>query len=120
MKNLIRIQGTIWILYLAWNIYISKINSVERFFGGIQHCVTVVGKRIFDSNFIFEIPLTCDDLDYCWTNDKEKINKWVQRSIESHWVFNNREKYTFHPEVKIPKLCSMIEIFYKQKIMYNK
>ena len=39
--------------------------------GGIQHCVTVVSKWVFDSNFPFALPLTCVDMDYCFTNDNE-------------------------------------------------
>ena len=37
--------------------------QLKYFLGGIQHCVTVVGKWFFDSNFPFAIPLTCDNLD---------------------------------------------------------
>ena len=37
-------------------------NKLTYFLGGIQHCVTVVGKCIFDRNVLFLVPLTCDDL----------------------------------------------------------
>ena len=38
---------------------------------GVQHCVTVVGKWIFDINILFACPLTHDDMDYFCTNDDE-------------------------------------------------
>ena len=38
--------------------------QLKYFLGGIQHCVTIVGKWIFDSNFTFALPLTQDELDY--------------------------------------------------------
>ena len=31
------------------------LNQLKDFLGGIQHCVTVVGKLIFDSNFPFAL-----------------------------------------------------------------
>ena len=43
--------------------------QLKYFLGGIQHFVTVVGMWIFDSNITFPIPLTCDKMDYCCTND---------------------------------------------------
>ena len=47
------------------------LNQLKVFIGGIQHFVTVVGEWGFDSNFTFTLPLTCDNLDYCYTHDKE-------------------------------------------------
>ena len=44
---------------------------LKEFIGGIRHCVTVVGKCIFDSYFPFELPLTQEDLKYCCINDTE-------------------------------------------------
>ena len=38
---------------------------------GIHYCVTVFGNFIFDSNFTFAVPLTKDNLGYCWINDNE-------------------------------------------------
>ena len=49
----------------------SNIHSVKIFLVGIQHCVTVIGKLIFDSNFPFEPPLTRHDLNYFCTNYNE-------------------------------------------------
>ena len=44
---------------------------LEYFIGGIQHCVTVVGKWIFDSNFLFALSINRDNIDYCCTNENE-------------------------------------------------
>ena len=40
--------------------------------GGIYHCVTVVGKWIFDSTFPLTLPLTKEKIDYFCINDNEK------------------------------------------------
>ena len=37
----------------------------------IHHCVTVVGKWLFDDNFTFAFPLTKYNLDYCCIIDNE-------------------------------------------------
>ena len=50
----------------------TALIKFEDFLDGIQHCVIVVGKWIFDSNINFALPLICDDLDYCCTNDDEE------------------------------------------------
>ena len=39
--------------------------QLAGFFGGIQHCVTIVGKFIFDRNIPFALPFTHDNLDCC-------------------------------------------------------
>ena len=44
-----------------------KLFQLKDFLGGIQHYVTAVGKRIFDSNIYFALTLTCENMDYCWT-----------------------------------------------------
>ena len=46
--------------------------QLKYFLGRIHHCVTVVGKFIFDSNFCFALLLTKDNLDYCCINMNEK------------------------------------------------
>ena len=38
---------------------------------GIHHCVTALGKWIFDSKFTFAFPLTKENLDYCCINYNE-------------------------------------------------
>ena len=38
---------------------------LKYFIGGIHHCVKVVGKWIFVSNYTFALPLTKDNLEYC-------------------------------------------------------
>ena len=54
------------------NISATNIIQLTDLLGGIQHCVTVIGKWIFDSNIPFALPLTCDNLEHCLTNDNEK------------------------------------------------
>ena len=41
----------------------STLIQLKEFIDGVQHCVTVVGKWIFDSTFPFVLPLTCDNLE---------------------------------------------------------
>ena len=54
------------------NIYpYIKLIQLEYSIGGIHHCVIVVGKWIFDSNFTFALPLTKENLYYCWINDNK-------------------------------------------------
>ena len=76
--------------------------QLEDFLGGIQHCVTVVGNWIFDSNFPFAILFTNKII---WNTVEltimKKRNELLQRSIESHEVLPNREKYKLPSEVKI-------------------
>ena len=45
--------------------------QLKYFLGGIYHCVAVVGKWIFDSNFTFELTITKETLDYCCINNNE-------------------------------------------------
>ena len=45
--------------------------QLKGYLEGIHHCVTVVGKCIFEINFHFVLPLTKDNLDYCCINDNE-------------------------------------------------
>ena len=63
----------------------SKLIQPKDFIVGIHHYITVVGKRIFDSNITFALPLNCENLDYFYTNDNETkvINgyKGVLKSI---------------------------------------
>ena len=53
----------------------TTIIQLKESIGGIHNCVTVVGKLIFDSDFNFAIPLTCDKLYFCCNNDNKKSNK---------------------------------------------
>ena len=45
--------------------------QLKDYLDGIHHCVTVVGKWIFDSNFPFALPPTKANVDYCFINDNE-------------------------------------------------
>ena len=40
-------------------------------FGGIQHCITVIGKCIFENNIMFALPLTHDYLEYLYNDENE-------------------------------------------------
>ena len=75
----------------------SKLIQLKYFLGGISHCVTVVGKWIFDSNIPFELPLTKDNLDYCWINYNEtkgKIsNKGLLKAIRFTPKDNNKSVF---------------------------
>ena len=41
------------------------IFNLKDFLGGIHHCVAVLGKYLFGSNFLFALPRTQDRLKYC-------------------------------------------------------
>ena len=61
---------------------------LKNYLGGINHCVTVVGKCIFDSNFTLPFPITRDDLDYCCINYNEtKIINGYQVVLKSIMFF---------------------------------
>ena len=45
---------------------------LKDFLGGIHHCVAVIVKWVFCSNFNFSFPLTQENLDYCCINDDFK------------------------------------------------
>ena len=52
--------------------YPTLIESND-YLGGIHHCITVVGKWIFCSNFPFALSLTKENLGYyCINNGKKK------------------------------------------------
>ena len=57
----------------------------KHFLDGIHHCVTVLGKWIFDGNFPFELHLTQENFKYCCINDNETKGrnryKWVLKAI---------------------------------------
>ena len=58
--------------------------QLKEFLGDIQQCVTVVGKCIFDSNITFDLPITCNDLDYCCTNyNKTKVMNGFKRVLKA-------------------------------------
>ena len=72
--------------------------QLNYFLGGIHHCVLVVRKWIFDSNFAFEFPLTREKNDYYFINDnKTKVMngyKGLLKAIMFFTVDNN--KSVFH------------------------
>ena len=73
---------------LLFDIYLFPTSiQLKSFLGGIQHCVTVFARWVFDCNIHFAVPITHDNMDYCCTNDYKKGNKWLQMSVESNWFF---------------------------------
>ena len=52
-------------------LHIQHLFSWGGELGGVHHCVTVVGKCIFDSNFTFALLLTEDNLEYCCISGNE-------------------------------------------------
>ena len=64
---------------------LPKLIQFTDFICGIQYCVTVVGKCIFGINISFVVPLNCDNLSFCCTNDDETkvmdVYKGVLKSI---------------------------------------
>ena len=41
----------------------TTLVMLKYFLGGIQHCITVVGKWVFDIDFTFALPITRENLD---------------------------------------------------------
>ena len=46
--------------------------SLQGSDGKSDHCVTLLGKLIFDSNFEKALPLCCEALDLCCSSDEVK------------------------------------------------
>ena len=62
---------------LQWNILEGEDNdllivSLKGSDGKDDHCVTLFGKWIFDSNFKNALPLCKDSLDLCCSSDEKK------------------------------------------------
>ena len=49
----------------------STLIQLKEFIDGVQHCVTVVGKWIFDSNSTLSLPITTDNGYHCCINYNE-------------------------------------------------
>ena len=76
-------------------IYISPfttLTQIKYFLGGIQHCVTVVRRCVFESNFPFALTITRDNLDYCFNNDNEKIEWMVTKEYWNPLGFSQQRK----------------------------
>ena len=73
------------------------MNLVELFIGGMHQCVKVVDKWIFGSNLPFLLPLTKDNLDYCWSNDNQikglNCYRRVLKSIGFLPKYNNKASF---------------------------
>ena len=64
-------------------LHIQHLFSWGGELGGVHHCVTVVGKCIFDSNFTFALLITKDSFYYCCTNDNvEKVINGYKRILK--------------------------------------
>ena len=62
----------------------STLIQLKHFPGRIHHCDTVVGKSIFDGNFPFAVPLTKDNLYYCFINyDETKVMNYYKLVLKS-------------------------------------
>ena len=82
--------------------------QLKDFLGGIQHCVTVVGKWIFDSNVPFARPLTRNKLEYCCTNcDETKVMNGYRGVLKSIRFFQQRKIRVLFRS-KIHKLCLVL------------
>ena len=57
------LKGKYWYYPLVDISPYQTLIQLKFFIGGIHHCVTVVGKWIFDSDFTFALPLTKGNLD---------------------------------------------------------
>ena len=47
----------------------TTLNQLTEFLGDVQHCVTVVGKYIFDIDIPLALPINNENLGYCCTTD---------------------------------------------------
>ena len=67
--------------------------QLKYYLDGIHHCVTVISKWIFDSNFSLVLPLTKDNLYYCYINDNETkgINGY-KVLLKAIWFFTKENK----------------------------
>ena len=68
--------------------------QLKGYLDDIHHCNTVVGKWIFDSNFPFSFLLTCENLDYCCTNDNETKGINAYKVVLKYVRFFPTEKKT--------------------------
>ena len=69
--------------FLDISIY-PILMQLKDYFDGIQHCVIVVGKGIFDSNFSFELPLTKDNsVYYCIYDDLKRVNNYYKGLLKA-------------------------------------
>ena len=81
------------IALLAISIF-STLIELKDFLGRIHHCFTVFRKWIFDSNFPFSFLLTCENLDYCCTNDNETKGINAYKVVLKYVRFFPTEKKT--------------------------
>ena len=75
----------------------------------------VVGKWIFDSNIMFELPLTCDDMNYYYTSNNDKTGTNKYKKIEINLPLFNRENSFFVPNWKNTEITfDVIKIIWRE------
>ena len=79
--------------YTLLEIYTyPKFIPLKYYLDGIYHCVTVVSKWIFDSNFPFSLPLKKYNMEYCFINDKKTNVMNVYKGLLKVIMFSTKEK----------------------------
>ena len=81
---------------------------LKDFLGGIHHCVTVVGKQIFDSNFPFAFTLTQDDMGYSSLTIMKQKGWMVNNEYWNTLYFSRKIIIKISSEVNINNMCLMI------------
>ena len=80
---------------------IKTLIQLKDFLSGIHQCVTFFGKWIFDSNLLFLLPLTKDNLDYCFINDHENKMNGYKGLLKTMMFFKNENNKSVIQEKKI-------------------
>ena len=87
-----------------------------NFLDGIQYCVTVVGKLVFDSNIPVVLPLTREKIDYCCTNGDKTKGKNSYKGV-LNFVFRQRKISVILRSKNTRILFYVIDIIYKKRII---
>ena len=90
-----------------------KLIKFTGILGGVQHCITIFGKCIFDRNAPFVLPLNQEYIDdFC--TDKDKPNQALPPAqVTLKKIMAERKGlYQFAP----PSVISFIGPFYRTKI----
>ena len=84
-----------WYEKLLYIYPFTTLIQLTEFIGSIQHCVTVVGICIFDSNIPFEISLTCDYMYYCCTSYNKTIVMNGYKGVFKSMIFYQQIRIIF-------------------------
>ena len=60
---------------------------LKYYLGGIHHCVSVIGKWIFDSNLPFALTPTKENFDYCFINDNKIKSMNVYKGVLKEMIY---------------------------------